>query len=146
MRSNNLCVEIMAIGSELLRSNFQDTNSEFLIEQLGTLGINIHFKTTVGDDRTLITTAFKNSISRSNLIFTIGGLGPTQDDITRESLATVLQKKLIFKNEILENIRNRFRRRNLSMPRVNRKQAYIIEGATILENSQGTAPGLWVNS
>ena len=137
-------IEIIAIGSELLTPFFQDTNSLFLTERLNDLGLEVSSKTIIGDEWSDLVLCLKESLSRADLIFAMGGLGPTEDDRTREALAHVLGRKLIFKKEILEKIQERFRRRGLSMPSSNRKQALLIEGATALENRNGTAPGIWL--
>ncbi|NIO48015.1 MAG: competence/damage-inducible protein A [Candidatus Aminicenantes bacterium] len=142
----DLKIEIMAIGSELLTPYFQDTNSLFLTERLNDLGMKVSYKTIVGDDWDDLALSIKQSLSRSDIIIAIGGLGPTKDDRTREAFATVLERKLIFNKELLQKIEERFKRRGLSMPEVNKKQSYVIDGAEILENRNGTAPGLWINA
>jgi len=139
-------IEIIAVGSELLTPYLQDTNSLYLAQQLEDSGLEVSFKTTVGDDWENLFCAIKKSLSRSHLIFATGGLGPTQDDKTREVFAEVLGQKLIFHKELLDKIKERFKRRGLSMPAVNKKQSYIIEGAEILENKNGTAPGMWLDT
>ena len=142
----NRKIEIMAIGSELLTPHFQDTNSLYLTERMNDLGMEISYKTIVGDDWDELVLCIQQTISRANIVFAIGGLGPTRDDITREAFASVLQKKLIFHEELLRKIEERFKRRRLSMPPVNKKQSYIIEGSEVLENKNGTAPGLWFDA
>ncbi|HDZ26787.1 MAG TPA: competence/damage-inducible protein A, partial [Candidatus Aminicenantes bacterium] len=142
----NLKIEIMAIGSELLTPYFQDTNSLFLTERLNDLGMEVSYKTIVGDDWDDLALSIKQALSRTDVIIAIGGLGPTQDDRTREAFATVLERKLIFNKELLQKIEGRFKHRGLSMPAVNKKQSYVIDGAEILENRNGTAPGLWLDT
>jgi len=139
-------IEILIVGSELLTPYFQETNSQYLTQRLNDLGMDVSFKTVVGDDKEDLLNAMKEAISRAQLIITTGGLGPTRDDRTREVLAETLERKLLFQEHILKKIRDRFRRRGFSMPAVNRKQAYIIEGAEVLENKNGTAPGLWLET
>jgi len=139
-------IEIMAIGSELLTPYCQDTNSLYLAERLNDIGMEVSHKTIVGDDWDDLVLHIRQAISNADLIIGIGGLGPTRDDRTREAFAAVLQRKLIFKKELLQKIEERFKRRGLSMPAVNKKQAYIIDGAEILENRNGTAPGLWLET
>ncbi len=141
-----LRVEIIAVGSELLTPYFQDTNSLFLSQRLNDLGLNISYKTIVGDDWEELTQAIYSSLDRADILITIGGLGPTHDDRTREAVAYVLGRKLIFKQELLASIEERFRRRGLTMPIINKKQAYLIQGAEILANKNGTAPGLWLET
>lgn len=140
----DLRAEIMAVGSELLTPHFQDTNSLYLTQRLNELGMGISFKTIVGDDWDDLTLCIKEALSRANFLIAIGGLGPTRDDITREAFAQVLHRKLLFKEEILQKIEERFNYRGFKMPAVNKKQAYVIEGAEVLENRNGTAPGLWL--
>jgi nicotinamide-nucleotide amidase len=139
-------IEIMAIGSELLTPYFQDTNSLFLTERLNDLGMEVSYKTIVGDDWDDLALSIKQALSRAQIIIAMGGLGPTKDDRTREAFATVLERKLIFNKKLLLKIEGRFKRRGLSMPEVNKKQSYVIDGAEILENRNGTAPGLWLDT
>jgi len=141
---NKLKIEIIAVGSELLTPYYQDTNSLYLTRRINELGMSISLKTIAGDNLNDLIYCFKQAQQRSDLILTIGGLGPTLDDKTHEAVSTSLNRKLIFNKEILHQIKNRFKKRNISMPSVNKKQAYIIEGAEILNNKNGTAPGLWV--
>ncbi len=136
--------EIIAVGSELLTPDFQDTNSLFLTAGLNGIGLGVFFKTVVGDDERDIARVFRTALGRSRLILCMGGLGPTEDDRTRETLAKVLGLKLVFRKELLARIQERFRRRGVDMPPSNRKQCYVIEGAEVLDNPNGTAPGLWL--
>lgn len=137
-------IEIMAVGSELLTPYFQDTDSLYLTRRLNELGMAVTYKSIVGDEWESLVRCIKVALSRADFIIAVGGLGPTQDDRTREAYAFVLGRKLIYKHELLEKIKSRFKKRNLSMPSMNKKQAYIIEGSEILENRYGTAPGLWL--
>ena len=141
---NKLKIEIIAVGSELLTPYYQDTDSLYLTRRINELGMSISLKTIAGDNLNDLIYCFKQAQQRSDLILTIGGLGPTLDDKTHEAVSASLNRKLIFKKEILHQIKNRFKKRNISMPSVNKKQAYIIEGAEVLNNKNGTAPGLWV--
>jgi nicotinamide-nucleotide amidase len=138
--------EIIAVGSELLTPFFQDTNSLFLTERLNDLGLGVSFKTLVGDNDSDLRQAIRTALGRSTLIIAMGGLGPTEDDRTREAFARALGRKLVFNARILAGIRQRFKRRGLRMSATNRKQSYVIEGAEILENPNGTAPGLWIET
>jgi len=138
--------EIIAVGSELLTPFFQDTNSLFLTERLNDRGLGVSFKTLVGDDDRDLRRAIRTALGRSTLIIAMGGLGPTEDDRTREAFARALGRKLVFNARILAGIRQRFKRRGLRMSATNRKQSYVIEGAEILENPNGTAPGLWIET
>jgi len=137
-------IEIIAVGSELLSPFFQDTNSLYLIERLNDLGLEANFKTTVGDDWDDLKLAIHNSLARARIVIIMGGLGPTRDDRTREALASVLKRKLLFRNDVFEQIHKRFQRRGIPMPSVNKKQAYVIEGSELLDNQKGTAPGIWM--
>lgn len=138
-------IEILAVGSELLTPYFQDTNSLFLTQRLNDLGLEVHFKTVVGDREDDLRLAFEQALSRANLIISIGGLGPTKDDRTREVLASLLGRKLFLRKDLLKIIHNRFVKRKMKMPDVNKKQAFIIEDSVALINKWGTAPGLWVD-
>ena len=138
--------EIIAVGTELLTPDFQDTNSLFLTAGLNAIGIQVSFKSVVGDDERDLARTLRTALARSGLILCMGGLGPTEDDRTRETLAKVLRRKLVFHREIEAQIESRFRRRGLASPPSNRKQCYVIEGAEILENPNGTAPGLWLST
>lgn len=139
-------IEIIAVGSEFLTPFFQDTNSLYLTQRLNDLGLKVNFKTVVGDQWEDLLLFFKQVLSRSDLIIAMGGLGPTKDDRTREAWASVLEKKLVFKEDLLKTIQKRFARRKMRMPVVNKKQAFIIEGADVLENRMGTAPGQWIDT
>jgi nicotinamide-nucleotide amidase len=137
--------EIIAVGSELLTPDRLDTNSLFLTEELNKLGIEVVRKTVVGDNRDLLSEAFHGALNRVPLVISSGGLGPTEDDLTRETVAELLKRKLRRNDEILRFIEGRFRSMNREMPEVNVRQAMVPEGAEILENSLGTAPGLWLD-
>jgi competence/damage-inducible protein CinA-like protein len=133
--------EIIAVGSELLGSTRLDTNSLFLSESLSSIGIELRAKTVVGDNRREVSELFMRSLGRVDLIILTGGLGPTDDDVTREAVADVLGVPLIEHADIVERLQERFNRRGLRMPEVNRKQAQILDGGVVLENPNGTAPG-----
>jgi len=136
--------EIMAVGSELLTPDRLDTNSLFLTEELNRLGIEVVRKTIVGDDRELLSAAFRDALDRVPLVISSGGLGPTEDDLTREAVADLLGRKLHRNDEILRAIQGRFRSFGREMPEVNVRQAMVPEGAEPLDNPGGTAPGLWI--
>src|ERR1700741_3387860 len=136
--------EIIAVGSELLTPDRLDTNSLFLTEELNTIGIEVLRKTVVGDNRDLLAEAFRDALNRVPLIISSGGLGPTEDDLTRETVADLLGRKLPLNDDILRYIEGRFRSLGREMPEVNVRQAMVPEGAEILENPRGTAPGLWL--
>lgn len=136
--------EIIAVGSELLTPDRLDTNSLYLTEELNAIGIEVLRKTIVGDNRELLSEAFRDALNRVPLIITSGGLGPTEDDLTRETLADLLGRKLRKNDQVLRHIEGRFRALGREMPPVNVRQAMVPEGAEILENPRGTAPGLWL--
>src|SRR6266496_223997 len=136
--------EIIAIGSELLTPDFQDTNSLFLTQKLNEAGIEMHLKTIVGDLEDDLCAVLRAALGRSNLVICSGGLGPTEDDRTRQAVAKVLQRPLAMNEAILESLRQKFASRGYSMPKINERQAQVIQGAEILDNPMGTAPGLWI--
>ncbi|MBF8305112.1 MAG: competence/damage-inducible protein cinA [Acidobacteria bacterium] len=136
--------EIIAIGSELLTPHRNDTNSLYLTDQLNRLGVDVLYKTIVGDHRARLTVTIALALRRSDLVFSIGGLGPTEDDLTRECAAAVLRRPLHSDSSIAEKIAARFRARGLRMAEINLRQALVIEGGTALPNPTGTAPGQWI--
>ncbi len=136
--------EIIAVGSELLGPHRLDTNSLFLTGQLNRLGIQVRQKTVVGDDEAHIAEALQGALRRAEVVVVMGGLGPTADDLTRESVARVLGRRLARDDHLAETLERRFRARGLRMPEINLRQALVLEGAEILQNSKGTAPGQWL--
>jgi len=136
--------EIIAVGSELLTPLRQDTNSLYLTDKLNSLGIEVRFKTIVGDDRPRLADAFSTALKRSGLIILTGGLGPTEDDLTREAVSEALGRPLREIPEIRRQIETRYKRLNREMPPNNLRQAMAPEGADWLENPNGTAPGIWI--
>ncbi len=138
---------IIAVGSELLTPSRLDTNSLFITEQLNLLGIDVSFKTVIGDDRDDLADAFRAALERVDLVVCSGGLGPTDDDVTREAVATVLKRPLAEDVALLERLRARFASRGfkMPMPENNRRQALVPAGAQIIENGRGSAPGLWID-
>ncbi|MFN2393507.1 MAG: competence/damage-inducible protein A [Pyrinomonadaceae bacterium] len=137
-----LSAEIIAIGSELLTPTKIDTNSLWLTEKLNETGIEVKLKTIVGDDELRLEETIKDALKRSDIVITTGGLGPTEDDITRKISAKALQKELIFREDVLAEIAEKFSRMNRKMPETNNRQAFIIEGAEILPNPNGSAVGM----
>ena len=138
--------EIIAIGSELLTPYRLDTNSLFLTDELNKLGIRVVHKDVVGDSLDDMRSSFAHALERAELIVACGGLGPTDDDRTREAVAELLGRKLHRDDAIIRHIQERFRRFGREMPEINTRQAMVPEGATILPNPRGTAPGLWLES
>jgi nicotinamide-nucleotide amidase len=135
---------IVAVGSEMLTPFRVDTNSLYITERLNTLGYDVRLKAVVADDIDELARVVDAALSWADLIVLTGGLGPTEDDITREAIARVLHVELDIDETIIERIRQRFARRNMAMPANNRRQAMVPRGATLLENPNGTAPGLWI--
>jgi nicotinamide-nucleotide amidase len=133
--------EIIAVGTELLLGQIVDTNSAHIAQQLTTVGLDLHFKATVGDNLERIIGALQTALNRSDFIITTGGIGPTLDDLTREAVAEVLERPLVFQPRLFEQISDFFRRLGRTVSDNNRKQAYIPEGAFPIENPVGTAPG-----
>src|ERR1700719_1320099 len=138
--------EIIAVGSELLTPDRIDTNSLFLTQRLNHLGIAVARKTVVGDQHEHVRDAFRCALDRVELVVASGGLGPTLDDLTRETVAELLGRKLIRNDGVLHAMEARFRRLGRTMPEVNARQAMVPEGAELLENPRGTAPGLWLET
>ncbi len=138
--------EILAVGSELLTPFRLDTNSLFLTERLNDLGIDVRWKTVVGDRREDLAAAIRCALDRADAVVATGGLGPTADDLTREVTAELLHLELDEDVSILDAIRSRFLARGMSMPAANRRQALVPRGAIALDNPLGTAPGLWIES
>ncbi len=131
----------IAVGSELLDQNKIDTNSLYVAKKLSEKGILMDMKIVVGDDRTNLSWIIKNACKRSQLVIVSGGLGPTEDDITRESAADALKLQLLFDENLVAGIEEMFRIRGLDMPQINKRQAFVLEGARSVRNSVGTAPG-----
>lgn len=138
--------EIIAVGSELLLGQIANTNAQFLSKQLAQLGINVFFHTVVGDNPHRLKSAIEIAEKRSNLIIFTGGLGPTKDDLTKETIASHLGKKLVEDEDSLKRIEAYFQNRNVSMPENNKKQALIIEDSYVFPNDHGTAPGMAVKT
>jgi competence/damage-inducible protein CinA-like protein len=139
-----LTAEIIAIGSELLTPDRTDTNSLWLTDQLNQIGIEVKLKTVVGDDDARLEEAIKDALRRSRVVVTTGGLGPTEDDITRKIAARAMGRRLQLDEKVLEHIRAMFMRWGRQMPEINARQAMIVEGAEVLDNPNGSAPGMYV--
>lgn len=139
-----LNAEIIAIGSEMLTPFRLDTNSLWLTERLNSMGIDVKLKTVVGDDEARLEETIRDAIKRSEIVIATGGLGPTEDDITRKLFARVLKRRLILDDAILEKLRARFAKRNMPMPEINARQALVMERAEVLPNPNGTAPGMLI--
>jgi nicotinamide-nucleotide amidase len=140
-----LRAEIIAIGSELLTPYRTDTNSLWLTERLNSVGIEVQIKTIVGDDEAILEESVRDALKRSDVIISTGGLGPTEDDITRKVFARVIGRQLTLDYEVLEGIRHRFASRGYQMTPNNERQALIPQGARVLPNPNGTAPGIRID-
>ena len=138
--------EILAVGEELLAPGRVETNSLYLTEKLAAVGVPVGFRGIVGDEEGRITAAIRHALERSELVLVSGGLGPTADDRTRDAACHALGISMRLDEEILEGLRKRFAKRGIEMPEVNRRQAMVPEGATVLENRRGTAPGLFIET
>lgn len=139
-----LTAEIIAIGSELLAPDRTDTNSLWLTEKLNQIGIEVKLKTIVGDDDARLEETIKDAVRRSRVVITTGGLGPTEDDITRKVAARAMGRRLLLDEKVLEWIRGRFASFGRPMPERNSRQAMVIDGAEVLDNPNGSAPGLFL--
>src|SRR6266446_1424061 len=139
-----MSAEIIAIGSELLTPFRQDTNSLYLTAQLNSLGVEIGFKTIVGDDFKDLVRVITTALSRADILILSGGLGPTEDDLTREAVAETLGLQLCRDQEVVRAIERRFAEHGWKMSPNNVKQGDVIAGATVLPNANGTAPGQWI--
>jgi nicotinamide-nucleotide amidase len=136
--------EIIAVGSEMLTPERVDTNSLYLTAELNKLGVEVVSKCVIGDDRERLSAAIRNALSRSPILILSGGLGPTEDDVTRDAVARALDRKLVFQEEIAAWLAERFAKARRKMAEINKRQAYLVEGAEMLSNDRGTAPGQWV--
>ena len=137
---------IIAVGSEMLTPEKTDTNSLYLTDQLNTIGIEVVEKYIVGDDRLRLANLLAYGVGHSEVILITGGLGPTEDDVTRDSVSTALGRAQSFSEAVREAIEERFRRLNRRMVEVNLRQAQVVDGAEVLPNDRGTAPGQWIEA
>ncbi len=133
----------MGIGTELLMGELTDTNSSWIASRLPALGIELQWVSIIGDDLPRLTEAFKRGMERSDIIFTTGGLGPTQDDLTREAIAAAFGETPVIQQEVVDDLERYFAARGGPMPQHNIKQANLIPSARFVPNRNGTAPGWW---
>jgi len=138
----NVKAEIIAVGTELLLGQISNTNAQYLSKRLAELGIDVYFHTVVGDNSNRLKQVILNAQERSDIILFTGGLGPTKDDLTKETIASVLGKTLVEHQPSMENIERFFKQRGMEMTANNRKQAHVVEGSTVLPNDHGMAPGM----
>ena len=139
-----LTAEIIAVGSELLTPFRTDTNSLWLTERLNSAGVEVKLKTIVGDDDARLEETIRDALKRSGVVVLTGGLGPTEDDITRKIAARALGRRLLLDEAVLEDIRAKFLRWGRKMPEINSRQAMVIEGAEVIPNPNGSAPGMYL--
>ena len=137
--------EVITVGSELLLGQIVDTNSAVIARHFASIGLNLFYKTTVGDNLARTTAVIRQALDRSDVVVTTGGIGPTADDITREAVAAATGRELLFSNELLRQIEVYFASRGFSLSPSNRRQAYIPAGAIAVENPVGTAPAFIVD-
>src|SRR5437763_9241694 len=137
--------EIIAIGSELLTPEKSDTNSLWFTERLNEIGVEVKLKTIVGDDEARLEETIRDALKRSDIVITTGGLGPTEDDVTRPVSARAIGRELVYHTDIEEHLRERFRGWGREMPDINKRQAFAIDGAEVLPNPNGSACGMLVD-
>jgi nicotinamide-nucleotide amidase len=142
--TENINAEIVAIGTEILLGEITDTNSVFIAKALRDIGINLFFMTSVGDNEKRIADAIRIAMGRSDVVITCGGLGPTIDDMTRQAVAMATDRGLIFHQKLLDTIAERFSGFRSQMTENNKRQAYLPDDATVIENAVGTAPSFIV--
>jgi len=138
--------EIVTIGTELLLGKIVDTNAAYMAQQLATIGLDLYYKTTVGDNEGRITSVLRQALARSDVVITSGGLGPTVDDVTRQAVARAAGRELVLDEKLLAQIEARFAKYGFTMSENNRRQAYIPQGAIPIENPVGTAPAFIVET
>lgn len=140
-----LSAEIIAVGSELLTPEKTDTNSLWLTGKLNEIGVEVKLKTIVGDDEARLEETIRDAVKRSDVVITTGGLGPTEDDVTRQVSGRAVGRELVYHDDLEADLRERFRRWGREMPEINRRQAYVIDGAEILPNPNGSAVGMMLD-
>ncbi|MEL6269043.1 MAG: CinA family nicotinamide mononucleotide deamidase-related protein [Chloroflexota bacterium] len=138
--TSNLSAELVSIGTEILLGEITDTNSVFMARALRDMGINVFYMISVGDNKQRIADVIRTSLSRSDIVITCGGLGPTVDDVTRDGVALATDRELVFHDELLQMIAARFEKYRVKMTQNNRRQAYLPAEALVIENPVGTAP------
>jgi len=142
--SGNVNAEIVAIGSELLLGQIVDSNSAWIAQRLAGVGVNLFYKTVVGDNEDRMVSILGKALDRADVVITTGGIGPTQDDLTREAVAAVTGRGVVTDDESLLDLRERFQKRGFILTKNNERQAQIPEGATVIKNPNGTAPAFLV--
>lgn len=138
--------EIIAVGSELLTPTKVDTNSLWLTERLNEIGVEIELKTVVGDDPARLEETIRDAVGRSDVVIVTGGLGPTEDDVTRQVSAAAVGRELVYLQKLEDDLSERFRRWGREMPEINKRQAWVVEGSSVLPNANGTAVGMMLDT
>jgi nicotinamide-nucleotide amidase len=138
-------VEVITIGDEIISGHTIDTNSAFIARKLAEIGLWVSYKTAVGDDLNRMEEAIKYALKRADIVITTGGLGPTDDDITKRAIVKVFKRNLVFHEDILEDIKKRYEARGIKMPSINQNQALLPQGATYLPNRTGSAVGILIS-
>lgn len=138
-------VELISIGDEIISGHTVDTNSAYIAPRLAEIGLSVTYKTAVGDDLKRMEEVIKRALVRTDIVITTGGLGPTDDDITKRVICKVFKRKLIFHEEVLEDLKKRFEARGIKMPAINQNQALLPQGATFLPNRTGSAVGIVIS-
>ncbi len=136
-----MIAEIVAVGTELLMGQIANTNAQYISKRLAELGINVYFHSVVGDNPARLEETLKKSLVRSDIVITTGGLGPTKDDLTKETIAKTMNRNLVFHEEVMELIRDFFMKKHRQVVANNEKQAYLPENSIKIPNPNGTAPG-----
>jgi nicotinamide-nucleotide amidase len=136
--------EIITIGDEIIQGEILDSNSAYIGDRLSGLGIEVAFKTSVGDDLKRIIEAIKLSLERVDLVIATGGLGPTNDDLTKKGIVKAFKRNLVFHEDILKKVEEGFKKRGIEMPKINQNQALLPQGAKALSNQYGSAPGIFI--
>lgn len=144
--TQNLNVEIISIGTEILLGEITDTNSAYIARAMRDIGVNVYYMVSVGDNENRITDAIRIALSRAQVVITTGGLGPTIDDMTRQAVAAATDRGLVFHQYLLDTIAARFANFRSQMTENNRRQAYLPKDAIVIENPVGTAPSFIVES
>lgn len=139
-----MIVELISIGDEIITGHTVDTDSVYIARRLADIGLSVRYKTAVGDDLKSMEEVFYQALKRADLIITTGGLGPTDDDITKKVIVRVFKRNLVFHEDILEDIKSRYARRGIKMPSINQNQALLPQGATYLPNKFGSAVGIMI--
>ncbi|MDH4158525.1 MAG: competence/damage-inducible protein A [candidate division Zixibacteria bacterium] len=136
--------EIIIVGDEIVSGYTVDTNSAFIARQLETVGLTVKYKTAIGDVVERMEEVFRTALKRADVVITTGGLGPTDDDVTKKAIVKVFKRNLVFHEEILEDLRERYARRGIKMPAINQNQALLPQGATFFPNKNGSAVGICI--